>query len=90
MKVIAGKDKGKSGVVIKVLRDSRRVIVEGVRVVKKHVKGEGGGIVDLTHPVDVSNVALLDPGSGKPVRVGYEMKGGKKMRVTRPGGKALD
>lgn len=88
--VIAGRDKGKSGVVIKTLRDKNQVIVEGVNTVKKHVKGDNGGIVDMTHPIDASNVALSDPKTGKPTRVGYEIKGDKKVRVSRPGGNPLD
>lgn len=88
--VIAGRDKGKSGVVIKTLRDTNQVIVDGVNVLKKHVKGENGGIVDMTHPIDASNVALTDPKTGKPTRVGYEIKGDKKIRVARPTGNPLD
>ena len=88
--VTTGRDKGKEGVVIKTMRASNQLIVEGVHVRKKHVKGEQGGIVDVTHPIDASNVSLVDPKTGKATRVGYEVKGNKKVRVARPSGNIID
>jgi len=83
--VLAGKDKGKQGKVLKVLTDKDRVIVEGVNVVKKHQKpnpalGESGGIVETEAPIHVSNVAILNPETGKADRVGFRVEDGKKVR----------
>ncbi|AVJ56498.1 50S ribosomal protein L24 [Idiomarina sp. OT37-5b] len=83
--VLAGKDKGKQGKVLKVLTDKDRVIVEGVNVVKKHQKpnpalGESGGIVETEAPIHVSNVAILNPETGKADRVGFRIEDGKKVR----------
>ncbi|WP_404399789.1 50S ribosomal protein L24 [Idiomarina seosinensis] len=83
--VLAGKDKGKQGKVLKVLTDKDRVIVEGVNIVKKHQKpnpasGESGGIVEKEAPLHVSNVAILNPETGKADRVGFRIEDGKKVR----------
>jgi large subunit ribosomal protein L24 len=83
--VLAGKDKGKQGKVLKVLTDKDRVIVEGVNVVKKHQKpnpalGEAGGIVEQEAPIHVSNVAIFNPETGKADRVGFRTEDGKKVR----------
>ena len=83
--VLAGKDKGKQGKVLKVLTDKDRVIVEGVNVVKKHQKpnpalGEAGGIVEQEAPIHVSNVAIFNPETGKADRVGFRVEDGKKVR----------
>jgi large subunit ribosomal protein L24 len=91
VKVIAGKDKGKTGQVLKVHRDIDQVSIEGVNIAKKHQKnrrtGSVGQIVELTKPVHVSNVALMD--GDKTVRVGYKVEGDKKTRVARPTGKTI-
>ena len=83
--VLAGKDKGKKGKVLKVLTDKDRVIVEGVNVVKKHQKpnpalGESGGIVEQEAAIHISNVAILNPETGKADRVGFRIEDGKKVR----------
>ncbi|AAV82737.1 50S ribosomal protein L24 [Idiomarina loihiensis] len=83
--VLAGKDKGKQGKVLKVLTDKDRVIVEGVNVVKKHQKpnpalGESGGIVEQEAAIHISNVAILNPETGKADRVGFRLEDGKKVR----------
>lgn len=83
--VLAGKDKGKQGKVLKVLTDKNRVIVEGVNVVKKHQKpnpalGESGGIVEQEAAIHISNVAILNPETGKADRVGFRLEDGKKVR----------
>jgi large subunit ribosomal protein L24 len=88
--VIAGKDKGKRGVVLARV-DERRVTVEGVNVVKKHVrpnpmKGVAGGIVDKTMPIDQSNVMLFNPETKKGDRVGFRVVDGKKVRVFKSNG----
>ena len=83
--VLAGKDKGKQGKVLKILTDKDRVIVEGVNVVKKHQKpnpgaGESGGIVEQEAAIHISNVAILNPETGKADRVGFRIEDGKKVR----------
>ena len=85
--ILAGKDKGLKGKVLKIIKSKDRVLVEGVNIVKKHVKPSAenpqGGIVEKEAPIHISNVALVDPKSGKATRVGYEMKDGKKVRVSK-------
>ncbi len=88
--VISGKDKGKRGVVLARV-DATHVTVEGVGMVKKHVrpnpmKGVAGGIVDKTMPIDISNVMLFNPATGKGDRVGVQTVDGKKVRVFKSNG----
>ncbi len=92
--VISGRDKGKSGEVLRVLPAERRLIVQGVHVARRHTKprmGDPGGIVDKELTIDVSNVAHIDPQSGKPTRVGYKtLDDGRKVRFARRSGEVLD
>ena len=92
--VISGKDKGKEGKIIKVLRNENRVVVEGVNVVKKHVKGNGqqaGSITEVEAAIHASNVMILDPKTKKPTRIGHSInKDGKKIRVTKKSNSSLD
>ena len=92
--VITGRDKGKSGEVLRVLREDNRVVVQGVNMVKRHTKpgaGQAGGIVEKEAAIHVSNVAHIDPKSNKPTRVGYKILGdGRKVRITRRSGEVLD
>jgi large subunit ribosomal protein L24 len=91
--VITGRDKGKSGEILKVLREENRVIVQGVNMAQRHQKQtmqQEGGIVQKELAIHVSNVALIDPKSDKPTRVGYKMDGERKIRVARRSGEALD
>jgi large subunit ribosomal protein L24 len=93
--VITGRDKGKQGEVLKVLPSESRVIVQGVNVAKRHTRpsaaNPSGGIVDKELPIHVSNVAHLDPKSGKPTRVGFKvLEGGRKVRVARRSGETID
>eukprot|EP01018_Ginkgo_biloba_P027493 Gb_25179 [translate_table: standard] len=85
--IIAGKDKGQSGSIKRVIRSQNRVIVEGKNLVKKHIKrGEGheGGIFTVEAPLHVSNVQILDPVSGIPCKVGMKyLEDGTKVRVSR-------
>ncbi len=85
--VIAGKDKGLKGKVLKVIKSKDRVLVEHVNMIKKHIKpsteNPQGGIEEREAPIHISNVALVDPKSGKATRVGYEIKDGKKVRVSK-------
>ena len=92
--VIAGKDKGKVGKVLKVIPEKERVIVEGVRIVKKHVrpspKYPEGGIIEMEAPIHISNVMLVDPKTGKPTRVGIKIIDGKKYRYAKRSGEIID
>lgn len=93
--VIAGKDKGSKGEVLKVFPKESRLLVKGVRLVKRHVKpSQGdpdGGIKTFEGPIHISNVSQLDPKSGKPTRVGFKsLKDGKKVRVAIKSGEIID
>jgi large subunit ribosomal protein L24 len=92
--VTCGKDKGKEGKVIKTLKAESKVIVEGVNIVKKHIKpngGENGRIADMEAPIHVSNVMIVDPKTKKGTRIGYTTnKEGKKIRVSRKSNEKLD
>ena len=92
--VISGKDKGKEGKITHVLRSENRVVVEGVNIVKKHVKGNGqqaGSINEVEAPIHASNVMILDPKTNKPTRIGHTVKkDGKKIRVTKKSNSSLD
>ena len=91
--VTTGREKGKKGEVIEVLRKDGRVLVQGINMVKRHVRAsqEGpGGITEKEAPLHISNVAHVDPGSGKPTRIGYEIgKDGARKRIARRSGKAI-
>ncbi|MCB1791323.1 MAG: 50S ribosomal protein L24 [Gammaproteobacteria bacterium] len=92
--VLAGKDKGKRGTVLRVLED--RVVVENINLARKHVKpnpnrGEQGGIVDKEMPLHISNVALYNPASDKGDRVGFKtLDDGRKVRVFKSNGEVVD
>ena len=91
--VNTGRDKGRRGEVIEVQRTENRVLVQGCNIVKRHTRPtqtNPGGIVNKEAPLHISNVSLIDPDSGKATRVGYEVKDGKKIRIARASGKALD
>ena len=92
--VIAGSDKGKEGKIIKTLRSENRVVVEGVLIVKKHVKPNGqqaGGIVEVEAPIHASNVMIIDPKSKKRTRIGHTTeKNGKKIRIAKKSNEKLD
>ena len=91
--VIAGKDKGKQGRVLRVILDRERVLVEHVGMIKKHVKPNPqrnikGGIAEQESPIHLSNVMLLDS-DGKPTRVGSRLDGDRKVRVARTNGAVM-
>ena len=92
--VISGRDKGKRGQVLRVFPDENRLIVQNVHVARRHTRpqfGEPGGIVDKELTIHVSNVAHIDPQSGKPTRVGYRiLNDGRKVRVARRSGEVID
>ena len=92
--VIAGKDKGKSGRVLRVLRDKGKVVVEGVNKAKKHMRRFSeempGGIVEIEMPLDISNVMLFCRECNKGVRVGFKLdEEGKKTRICKSCGAAI-
>ena len=91
--VITGRDKGKQGEILKVMREDNRVLVQGVNIVKRHQRqamGVEGGIISKEAPIHVSNVAHIDPRTQKPTRVGYKMDGDKKVRVARRSGESIE
>jgi large subunit ribosomal protein L24 len=104
VQVRAGKDRGKSGRVLRVEPRKGKVYVEGLNMVKKHTRskqapstgyGGGGGmtvggVIELEGPIHVSNVALLDPKDNKPTRVGVERENGRPFRVARRSGTRID
>ncbi len=93
--VITGKDKGKRGTVLSVLNDDN-VVVENINLAKKHVKpnpskGEPGGIVDKEMPLQVSNIAVFNPSTGKGDRIGFKtLDDGRKVRVFKSNGEVVD
>ena len=93
--VIAGKDKGKEGIVQKVFPKVNKVVVEGVNVHKRHKKptqqNPEGSVVEMYVPIDASNVAIVDPKTKKATRVGYAVdKDGKKVRIAKKSGSKLN
>ncbi|MCF1427134.1 MAG: 50S ribosomal protein L24 [Shewanella sp.] len=91
--VLAGKDKGKTGKVAQVL-PTGKMIVEGINLVKKHTKpnphlGVTGGIVDKEAPIQASNVAIVNPATGKADRVGFRFEDGKKVRYFKSNGELV-
>ena len=89
--VLKGKDRGKDGVIMRVMPKQGKVIVEGVNVAKKHQKATRAtmqaGIIDKDMPIDASNVAIFS--RGKPSRIGYRVEGGKKVRIAVKTGEVL-
>jgi large subunit ribosomal protein L24 len=100
VRVIAGKDRGRTGRVKSVDPRNQRVYVEGLNIVKRHIKPrtlrdtqraqELGGIVEMEGPIHISNVMLIDPSSGEPTRVGVKREDGKRVRVARKSGKEIE
>ncbi len=93
--VLAGKDKGKQGSILRVIDDAK-VVVENVNLAKKHakgnpMKGEPGGIIDIEMPMDISNVAVVNPVSGKADRIGFKiLEDGRKVRIFKSDGEVVD
>jgi large subunit ribosomal protein L24 len=100
VKVISGKDRGKTGRVLRVDPDKQRVYVEGLNIRKRHIRPrtlrdtqrsqELGGIVESEGAIHVSNVMLLDPGSGEPTRVGVKREGGRRVRIAKRSGTEIE
>jgi len=92
--VVTGREKGKTGEILRVMPKEARVLVQGVNMVKRHTRPSQtnpGGINELEAPLHVSNVALADPQDGKPTRVGYRtLEDGRKVRFARRSGEIID
>ena len=92
--VLAGRDKGKTGEVLRVFPAEARAVVQGVNIARRHTKprmGEPGGILEKELPIHISNLAHIDPQSGRPTRVGYRfLEDGRKVRVARRSGEVID
>ena len=92
--VITGRDKGRTGEILRVLTSEERVIVQGVNIARRHTKprmGDPGGIVEKELPIHISNVAHIDPRTGKATRIGYKvLEDGRKVRVARRSGEVID
>jgi large subunit ribosomal protein L24 len=100
VRIITGKDKGKTGRVLRVDPEKHRVYVEGANIIKRHTRPrslrdtqraqELGGIIEKEGPIHVSNVMLIDPDSGEPTRVGIKREGGRRVRVAKKSGREID
>jgi large subunit ribosomal protein L24 len=100
VRIIAGKDRGRTGRVLRVDPRAQKVYVEGANIVKRHMRPrtlrdtqraqELGGIVEKEGPIHVSNVMLIDPDSGEPTRVGVKREGDRRVRVAKRSGKEID
>jgi large subunit ribosomal protein L24 len=94
--VISGKDRGKTGAVLRVDPENDRVYVEGLNIIKRHQRPTPGrpdsvaGVIEREGPIHISNVALLDPKDNKPTRVGIEIHEGRRFRVARRSGTRID
>lgn len=91
---MTGKDKGREGV-IEVLVGGEKALVQGVNIYKKHVKksqtkDSKGGVFEIPRPIALNKLAVLDPKTGKPTRVGFRIEGDKKVRVSKKSGTILD
>jgi large subunit ribosomal protein L24 len=93
VKIIAGKDKGKTGKILKAMPKENRVVVAGINMFKKNQRptkqGQKGQVVEKAMPLSVSNVMIVDPKSGKQTRVGMKKDGDKKVRVAKKSGTTL-
>jgi large subunit ribosomal protein L24 len=92
--VLTGKDKGKHGEVLKVMRDENRAIVKGVAMIRRHQRQtatQDGGIISKEAAIHMSNLAIEDPKDGKPTRVGFKfLKDGRKVRFAKRSGEVID
>ncbi|MCH7631182.1 MAG: 50S ribosomal protein L24 [Proteobacteria bacterium] len=92
--VLTGKDKGRRGEILKMLRDRNKAVVQGVNVVKRHTKPSQagpGGIVEKELPIHLSNLGVEDPKDGKPTRIGIKiLKDGSKVRIAKRSGEVID
>ena len=100
VRIIAGKDRGRTGRVLRVDPTNERVYVEGANIIKRHMRPrtlrdtqraqELGGIIEKEGPIHVSNVMLIDPDSGEPTRLSVKRDGGRRVRVAKKSGKEIE
>jgi large subunit ribosomal protein L24 len=91
--VLAGKDKGRTGEVVKVMPKDDKALVRGVNMIVRHqrqTQAQEGGLIRKEAPIHLSNIAIADPKDGKPTRVGFEVKDGKKLRIAKRSGVSID
>ena len=91
--VLAGRDKGKEGEILRVIPKESRAVVSGINVVVRHTRQSQtsqGGRIPKEAPIDLSNVALIDPKDGGPTRVGFRFEDGKKVRFAKKSGETID
>ncbi|TPW29350.1 50S ribosomal protein L24 [Pararhizobium mangrovi] len=91
--VLTGKDKGRSGEVLRVMPKEDRAVVQGLNIVQRHQRqsqNQEGGIVNKEAPIHLSNLAIADPKDGKATRVGFRIDGEKKVRVAKRSGEVID
>ena len=91
--VLTGKDKGRTGEVLRVMPKDDKALVRGVNQIRRHQKQsqtQEGGIITKEAPIHLSNIALADPKDGKPTRVGFKIEGDKKVRVAKRSGVSID
>jgi large subunit ribosomal protein L24 len=92
--VLTGRDKGRTGEVIQVMRDEDRALVRGIHMAKRHQRqtaAQEGGIISKETPIHLSNLAIADPKDGKPTRIGFKiLPDGKKVRVAKRSGAEID
>jgi large subunit ribosomal protein L24 len=100
VRIIAGKDRGRTGRVLRVEPRQQKVYVEGANIIKRHTRPrtlrdtrrsqELGGIVEKEGPIHISNVMLIDPATGEPTRVSVRREGGRRERISKKSGQAID
>lgn len=95
IKVMTGKDKGREGTIEKIFPADAKALVPGVNIFKRHIKkavaaDEKGGIYEIPRPIALSKLAIIDPKTGKPTRVGFKVQAGKKLRIAKRSGSLLD
>lgn len=91
--VLTGKDKGRNGEVLRVMPKDDKAVVRGVNIIRRHQKQsqtQEGGIISKEAPIHLSNIALVDPKDGKPTRIGFEVRDGKKVRVAKRSGAVIN
>ena len=91
--VLTGRDKGRTGEVLRVMPTDDKAVVRGVNQVRRHqrqTQSQEGGIITKEAPIHLSNLAVADPKDGKPTRVGFELRDGKKVRVSKRSGEVIN